>query len=160
MFGFRKKAAEPAILEIASPIQGTILSLDNVEDEAFSSRAMGEGIAIEPHEGKVVAPFSGKLVHLMEKSKHAMILEHDSGVQILIHVGMNTVSLKGEGFIAHASSGDRITKGQLLLEFDIAAIQEAGYPVVTPIIVPGGQEIIKQVDTSNPHKDAIIKVTY
>lgn len=85
---------------------------------------MGEGIAIHPTEGKVTAPFTGKVVHVMEKSKHALIIEHESGVQILIHVGINTVSLKGQGFNPHVQTGDNIKAGQLLMEFDLDAIQQ------------------------------------
>ncbi|RRJ64862.1 PTS glucose transporter subunit IIA [Paenibacillus oralis] len=145
MFG-RKKKNTPQEVLVAAPLIGKVVSIEEVEDEAFSSKAMGEGIAINPYEGKVIAPFDGTVAHIMEKSKHALVLEHESGIQILIHVGMNTVSLKGEGFTAHVGTGEKIKKGQLLLEFDIELIQQAGYPVVTPVIVPVGQELVKRVD--------------
>ncbi|SHN61149.1 PTS system, glucose-specific IIA component [Paenibacillus sp. ov031] len=158
MFGFKRK--QEHTLEIFSPIQGTTRSLDEVEDEAFSSRALGDGFAVEPSEGKVTAPFSGKIAHFMEKSKHALILEHDSGVQILIHVGMNTVSLKGEGFTAHVQTGDRVVQGQVLLEFDIPLIKKAGYELLSPVIVPNGQEIVKEVQVLGKGADLMIKVKY
>ncbi|GJM69713.1 hypothetical protein HMSSN036_19290 [Paenibacillus macerans] len=120
--------------------------MDQVEDEAFSSKAMGEGFAILPDSGKVAAPFAGKIAHIMEKSKHAVLLEHESGVQLLIHVGMNTVALKGEGFKAHVKSGDRVKKGQQLLEFDIDLIRREGYSVITPVVVPAGQEAVKSIE--------------
>lgn len=153
MFGWNKKQAVPVVVEIPSPVPGTLVALEQVPDEAFAAKMMGEGIAIQPAEGKVIAPFDGKVVHLMEKSKHAIMLEHASGVQILIHVGMNTVSLKGEGFTAHVKTGDAITRGQLLLEFDIALIEQAGYPVITPVIVPNGQECVKQVEVAASQSD-------
>jgi sugar PTS system EIIA component len=160
MFGFKKKAEAERILEINSPIQGILRSLDEVEDEAFSSRAMGDGVAVDPIEGKVTAPFAGKIAHIMEKSKHAIILEHESGTQILIHVGMNTVSLKGEGFIAHVKTGDDVVQGQLLLEFDIPFIRAAGYSLLTPVIVPNGQNIVKEVRLVTDGQGAVIKVVY
>jgi PTS system sucrose-specific IIC component len=95
MFKWGKKKSNIELIEIVSPIKERAFPLESVPDEAFSSKAMGEGIAIEPSEGKVTAPFAGKVMHIMGNSKHAIILEHPSGVQMLIHVGVNTVSLKG-----------------------------------------------------------------
>jgi PTS system sucrose-specific IIC component len=106
---------------------------------------MGEGIAIEPSEGKVFAPFDGVIAHVMIKSKHAVILEHETGVQMLVHIGINTVGLKGEGFTAHVNSGDIVTAGQLLIEFDMEAIQAAGLPLITPVLIPNGNDRIEQV---------------
>lgn len=153
MFGFRRKQALK-IREISLPLIGKIIPLEQVEDEAFSSGVMGPGVAIQPEIGKVLSPFKGKVVHLMDKSKHAIILEDELGLQILIHVGMNTVSLKGEGFTAYVKTGDPITEGQLLLEFDIKAIERAGYPVVTPVIVPGGQDMVKGVEVNQGNTTA------
>lgn len=82
----------------------------------------------------------------MEKSKHAIVLEHDSGVQVLIHIGMNTVSLKGKGFKLNVATGDKIKRGKLLVEFDTELILQEGYSIVTPVIVPAGQDLVKQVD--------------
>ncbi|MFD1174833.1 PTS glucose transporter subunit IIA [Paenibacillus puldeungensis] len=153
MFGFRKKQALK-VREISLPLVGKIVPLEQVEDEAFSSGVMGKGIAIQPETGKVFSPFKGKVAHLMDKSKHAIILEDECGFQILIHVGMNTVSLKGEGFTAHVKTGDSIEEGQLLLEFDIAAIEQAGYTVVTPVIVPNGQDKVKSVEVNQGNTTA------
>jgi len=144
MLSFFKKDKSGAI-EVIAPITGKAVDLSNVPDAAFAEKLMGQGIAIEPHEGKLYAPFDGKIAQLF-KTKHAMLIEHRSGVQVLIHVGVDTVSLKGEGFTAHVATGDKVKQGQLLLEFDIAYIQEAGYPVITPCIVPDGQEAVKSVE--------------
>ncbi|MFK0521491.1 sucrose-specific PTS transporter subunit IIBC [Paenibacillus illinoisensis] len=135
-------------LEIASPMTGTAVALANVPDPAFSEKHMGEGIAIEPTEGKVFAPFNGIVAHVMNKSKHAVILEHEIGLQMLVHVGINTVGLKGDGFTAHVQSGDAVTAGQLLIEFDMNAIQAAGLPLITPVLIPNGNEIIEEVQTA------------
>ncbi|MGF7050295.1 PTS system trehalose-specific IIC component [Paenibacillus sp. DS2015] len=133
------------VLSIVAPILGTTLSLEQVPDPAFSERHMGQGVAIEPSEGKVFAPFDGKIA-LVFKTKHAIMLEHDTGVQILIHVGINTVSLKGNGFTSHVETGQEVQAGQLLLEFDREAISEAGYSLITPIIIPDGQERVERVE--------------
>ncbi|WP_110932892.1 PTS system trehalose-specific EIIBC component [Paenibacillus bouchesdurhonensis] len=126
-------------VEIAAPISGEIVPLSEVPDPAFAEKQMGQGIAIKPSEGKVYAPFDGTVAHLI-KSKHALILTDTNGIQLLIHVGINTVSLKGEGFTAHVESGSSFTQGQLLLEFDQKRIEQAGLPIITPVIVPDGQE--------------------
>ena len=104
----------PAVhmLEIHSPVKGKVVPLEQVPDPAFAERQMGSGVAIEPTEGKVLAPFDATVGHVI-KSKHAVILEHASGLQLLIHVGINTVSLKGEGFTAHVKTGDQVKAGQL-----------------------------------------------
>ncbi|MEK4366272.1 sucrose-specific PTS transporter subunit IIBC [Paenibacillus sp. FSL M8-0212] len=142
-------------LEIASPMNGTVVALEQVPDPAFSEKHMGEGIAIEPSEGKVYAPFDGVIAHVMNKSKHAVILEHETGVQMLVHIGINTVGLKGNGFTAHVNSGDRVTAGQLLIEFDMDVIQAAGLPVITPVLIPSGNETIATVTaTSTGHVQA------
>ncbi|MFC6649622.1 MULTISPECIES: PTS system trehalose-specific EIIBC component [Paenibacillus] len=133
------------ILELASPLSGTAVPLEQVPDPAFAEKQMGDGIAIEPSEGKVFAPFDATVAHVI-KSKHALILEHASGVQVLIHVGINTVSLKGEGFKARKESGDKVQAGELLLEFDMEAIRAAGYPLITPIIIPAGQEMVERIE--------------
>lgn len=139
------KAAQEAVVDIMAPIKGKVVPLSEVPDPAFADKQMGQGIAILPSEGKVYAPFDGQVAHLIKKSKHAIILTDTNGVQILIHVGINTVSLKGEGFTAHVETGAEISKGQLLLEFDMDRIQEAGLPVITPVIIPDGQEHIQEV---------------
>ncbi|WP_334077146.1 sucrose-specific PTS transporter subunit IIBC [Paenibacillus sanfengchensis] len=132
-------------LEIPSPITGEAVPLSEVPDPAFAEKHMGEGIAIQPAEGKAFAPFDGTVAHVMDKSKHAVILEHESGVQLLIHIGINTVGLKGNGFTTHVNTGDKVAKGQLLIEFDMDLIRQAGLPLVTPVLIPSGLDAVKQV---------------
>ncbi len=119
---------------IMSPIKGAIIPLKDIQDAAFASEAMGKGIAIEPSEGKVIAPFNGVIVSLFPK-KHAIGLLSDDGVEILIHVGLNTVKLNGKYFEAFVEEGQRITKGQTLLTFDLEKIKQEGYITQTPVIV-------------------------
>ncbi|MEI2285100.1 PTS system trehalose-specific EIIBC component [Paenibacillus polysaccharolyticus] len=138
--------ASSKTLEVMAPLTGKAVPLEQVPDPAFAEKQMGEGIAIEPSGNQVVAPFDAKVAHVI-KSKHAVILEHASGLQVLIHVGINTVSLKGEGFSMYVDTGDRVRAGEKLLEFDRSVIENAGYPLITPIIIPDGQDMVERVET-------------
>lgn len=132
--------------EIMAPIKGEIVALKDVKDEVFSSGAMGKGIAIEPSEGKVYAPADGVITTFFP-TKHAIGLTTNNGAEILIHVGMDTVSMNGEGFTAKKEQGDTVKKGDLLLEFDIDRIKAAGHPVTTPVIVTNSNDYVDIVET-------------
>lgn len=127
--------AGPTVIE--APVPGKVIPLDQVSDVTFASGALGQGFAVEPSEGKVYAPFDGTCETLFE-TLHALGLKSDQGVELLIHVGMDTVNLQGKPFKAHVKTGDQIKKGQLLLEFDMKQIQAAGLPTVTPVVVMNG----------------------
>ena len=133
------EAEEKEEKEIESPLAGTVIPLSEVHDEVFASEMMGKGCAVIPEEGKVYAPFDGKVVGLLE-SHHAVGMESTDGVEVLIHVGMDTVKLNGRCFTIHVKEGEQVKKGQLLLEFDIPGIKEAGYEVTTPIIITNSDE--------------------
>ncbi|MDU5336732.1 beta-glucoside-specific PTS transporter subunit IIABC [Enterococcus sp.] len=140
-FKFEKEETIPEIKEVIledtlmiSPIRGQVIPLKDVHDEAFASEALGKGFAIEPIEGKVVAPFDGKVVAIFP-TKHAIGLVSESGVEILIHVGLNTVELKGQYFEALVKADESVKKGQPILTFDLAKIQAAGYETQVPIVV-------------------------
>lgn len=124
---------------IYSPISGKIVSLEKVPDQIFSSRMMGDGIAIVPNEGKVYAPFDGTVMSVFP-TKHAIAMVGDNGVELLIHVGINTVELEGKYFDMHVESGEKVKQGQLLSEFNIEGIEKEGYPIVTPIIITNTSE--------------------
>ncbi len=119
---------------VYSPLSGNAIALENVNDPTFASGALGKGFAVVPSEGKVYAPFDGTL-DLLYDTKHALGMTSSDGIELLVHVGLNTVELDGKYYTAHAKSGDTIKKGQLLLEFDISKIKEAGYDITTPVIV-------------------------
>ena len=133
------EAEEKEEKEIESPLAGTVIPLSEVHDEVFASAMMGKGCAVIPEEGKVYAPFDGKVVGLLD-SHHAVGMESTDGVEVLIHVGMDTVKLNGRCFTIHVEEGEQVKKGQLLLEFDIPGIKEAGYEVTTPIIITNSDE--------------------
>lgn len=137
--GQEQKEQTAEIKKIESPLAGTVIPLSEVHDEVFASEMMGKGCAVIPEEGKVYAPFDGKVVGLLD-SHHAVGMESTDGVEILIHVGMDTVKLNGRCFTIHVEEGEQVKKGQLLLEFDIPGIKEAGYEVTTPIVVTNSDE--------------------
>ncbi|MDZ7836433.1 MAG: PTS glucose transporter subunit IIA [Alkalibacterium sp.] len=122
------------------------MSLSEVNDEAFSSGAMGKGIAIEPLDGKVVSPVTGTVSALFP-TNHAIGLKSDEGVEVLIHIGMDTVQLDGKGFTAHVKVGDQVNAGQLLIECDLDVIRDAGFSTITPVIVTNSDEYLDVVTT-------------
>lgn len=117
-----------------SPLTGRLMPLSEVKDEVFASGALGQGIAVEPETGEIYAPCDGTISAFFETG-HALGITSDDGGEVLIHVGMDTVTLKGEGFMPMAKVGDKVTKGQLLLKFDIPFIQSKGLSVVTPVLL-------------------------
>ncbi|NCF05355.1 PTS beta-glucoside transporter subunit IIABC [Kosakonia sp. MH5] len=127
-------AAMSAENTVLAPMSGTVLALEQVPDATFASGLLGQGVAIIPQDGRVVAPFAGEVASLFA-TKHAIGLLSDSGVEVLIHVGIDTVKLGSGPFTAHVQVGDRVNVGDLLLEFDRAAILAAGYDLATPIII-------------------------
>ncbi|WP_045518751.1 beta-glucoside-specific PTS transporter subunit IIABC [Neobacillus niacini] len=120
--------------QIVSPLAGKVVELKNVSDPVFSSDAMGKGIAIEPTVGRVVSPVNGT-VAVAYKTKHAIGLISDQGAEILIHIGLDTVQLEGKYFTSHIKQGDKVSIGDLLVEFDIEKIKAEGYEVTTPVII-------------------------
>ena len=120
--------------EIKSPIAGKVIELSKVDDPVFSSGAMGNGVAIKPSDNKVYAPFNGT-VQFIADTKHAIGLISDDGIEILIHVGMDTVKMNGKGFDVKTAVNSRVKEEELLLEFDIKAIEKEGYQIVTPVII-------------------------
>ena len=119
---------------IKSPISGKVIELEKVNDPVFSSGAMGKGIAIEPMDNKVYAPFNGTIEFIAE-TKHAIGLLSEDGVEVLIHVGMDTVKMQGRGFNVKTSVNSKIKAGDLLLEFDRNAIEKEGYSLITPVVI-------------------------
>lgn len=131
---------------LAAPVAGKVVPLANVPDEAFSAGILGKGIAIEPSVGRVVAPADATVTTLFPTG-HAIGLITDKGAEILIHIGMDTVKLEGKYFHAHVQQGEKAKKGQLLIEFEPEKIKEAGYPVVTPVLVTNTASYLDVVPT-------------
>lgn len=129
-----ESADDNANLDIASPLAGQVIALSQVEDDTFAAGILGQGAAVEPAEGKVVAPANGVVSSIFD-TKHAVGLTLDNGVELLIHIGINTVELGGEGYTAHVKEGDKVTKGQTLITFDKDFIASKGYKLTTPVLV-------------------------
>lgn len=145
---------------IVSPIKGDVMPLEMIKDEVFSKGLLGKGIAIEPTEGKVVAPVDGVVTTLFP-TYHAIGITSDKGAEILIHIGMDTVQLEGKCFTPKIAQGDKVKTGQLLLEFDIKGIKEAGLPVTTPVIITNTDNYLDVIETDKKkteRKEEIIKV--
>lgn len=121
-------------ISLYAHIQGEVVPLSDVADEAFSSEMLGNGIAIEPEEGKLYAPCNGT-VEMVFDTKHAINLTSDQGCELLLHIGIDTVKLKGEFFEAHVADGQKVHKGDLLITFDMDGIRNAGYRLTTPMII-------------------------
>ena len=130
---------------IYSPLTGKVIPLSKVNDPAFSSGSMGQGCAIIPEIGQVLAPFDGSVVALFP-TKHAIGLKDKDGIEVLIHVGLDTVNDQGKEFTSKVKMGDSIVKGQILIEFNIQALKDKGYDLTTPVIITEGGEIDECLD--------------
>ncbi len=144
MFNFFKKEKS---VEIIAPMTGTIIDIEDVPDKVFSEKMVGDGLGIEPTEGVVTAPFDGEIVSLFP-TNHAIGLRTKGGLELLIHVGLDTVDLKGEGFERLVEENQKVKKGDILLKFDIDYIKAQGKQVISPIIITN-MDIVKDLDKFN-----------
>lgn len=146
---------------VCAPIEGKAVSLKQVDDATFSEEIMGKGAAIIPAVGRAVAPVDGVVSALFE-TKHAIGITSDDGVEVLIHIGLDTVKLGGEHFTAHIKAGDKVKKGDLLVEFDIEAIKKAGYDTITPVLVTNAhdyKDVLSFIDRDVKEKEELLKAT-
>ena len=132
--GFFKKLFGKPMNEFFAPVVGNAVPVSQVPDPTFAEELLGKGIAIEPAEGKVYAPCDAT-VDMMFTTGHAVSLVTDFGAEVLIHVGLETVGLEGKPFKVHAANGDKVKKGQLLIEVDLEAVKAAGLPTITPVLI-------------------------
>ena len=146
---FSKLFGGKAMDEIGAPVTGHAVAITEVSDPTFGQEILGKGIAIRPTVGKVVAPCDAT-VDMMFETGHAVSLVADCGAEILIHVGLDTVNLKGEHYNVIAKNGDKVKKGDVLMEFDIDAIAKAGYDTITPVVICNSGDYT----TFTPHVDA------
>ncbi|WP_075529694.1 PTS glucose transporter subunit IIA [Ligilactobacillus sp. WC1T17] len=124
----------PSIESIDAPVEGEVIQLSEVKDEVFSSGTMGEGFAVKPANGKIVAPCDAEVIAVFETG-HAIGLTTMAGAEVLIHVGIDTVMLKVQGFDTKVKAGDLVKKGDLLMDVDMDAVQKAGYDTTVMVIV-------------------------
>ncbi|MCD8157548.1 MAG: glucose PTS transporter subunit IIA [Clostridiales bacterium] len=155
-----KKTEKSVNASVYCPIKGKVINLEEVADGVFSEGMLGQGAAVEPAEGKVYAPFDGE-VQMVYDTKHALGLLSNDGIELLIHVGLDTVQLNGKNFDIKVENGQKIKKGDLLAEVDLEGIKKAGYKTVTPVIVTNSDDFknVKQVKSGNGNVgDKIITV--
>jgi len=122
-------------IEVLAPFSGRVVSLEEVPDPVFSEKMLGDGLALDPTEGVGVAPVTGKLT-VFHSAGHAFAVQATDQISVLVHVGLDTVQMKGEGFTRLAEVGDEVVAGQEIVRFDLAAIAAAGYSPLSPVILP------------------------
>lgn len=154
-----KESEKAEEIEISAPLRGEAVELSKVDDPTFAEEILGKGAAIIPSEGKVAAPFDGTVISVFD-TKHAIALKSENGLELLIHIGLDTVKLNGKHYDAKVSNGDKIKKGQELILFDMDKIKEEGYDIVTPVVVtnPDDYSDFDTVKGSVSIGDSFIKV--
>ncbi|KGM97022.1 PTS glucose transporter subunit IIA [Clostridium novyi A str. 4552] len=138
------KVISKKTLEIINPLKGEIIEITKVPDEVFSSKALGDGFAINPSGNQVVAPIDGEIAVLFP-TKHAVAIKGDNGLEILVHIGIDTVNLNGEGFTSHVSQGDKVKQGDLLVEFDKYTVESKAKSLITPVVITN-MDVIESID--------------
>lgn len=149
------------ISTVLSPLEGRAMPLSEVPDEGFASGAVGKGVAIDPVSGTVVSPGDGTVI-LTFPTGHAVGIRLDNGIEILIHIGIDTVNLEGKGFTVHVKRGDTVTTGDLLVTFDRKVITAAGYSAITPVLVTNHRKfgaVDPLVEGAVAFADPLIQVT-
>ncbi|NLJ91487.1 MAG: PTS glucose transporter subunit IIA [Aeromonadales bacterium] len=153
-------ASDASGINIFTPLSGEIVALETVPDVVFSEKIVGDGIAIKPNGNKIVAPFDGTISKIFE-TNHAFSIESDSGIELFVHFGIDTVELKGEGFVRVAQEGQAVKQGDTIIEFDLALLNEKAKSTLTPVVISNMDEIkeIKKLSGSvTIHKDIILRI--
>lgn len=142
-----EKEAKPLVekIQILSPATGTVKDITEVPDKTFADKILGDGAAVIPEEGKIYAPADGTVVNIMD-TKHGIMFQTAQGVELLIHIGLETVNLNGKYFTSHVENGAQVKAGDLLVEFDLDAIKKEGYDPITPVVVTNGDDYIRSVN--------------
>lgn len=156
MFGFFKKKE----VEIISPLQGEVIDISQVEDQVFSQKMLGDGVAIKPTSDLVVAPCDGKIMQVFP-TNHAIGIQSKDGLEILIHIGLDTVELKGQGFTRMIEEGDKVKAGDPLVKLDLDFLAEHAKSVVTPVVITNGdavEDLNKNINQHVNNNEAIMNV--
>ncbi|PYZ94421.1 PTS glucose transporter subunit IIA [Salipaludibacillus keqinensis] len=147
LFGLDKKESKQVEMPeadgkdiLASPASGEVVSLSEVPDPTFAEKMMGDGVAIKPSEGLIVSPVHGEIMQLFP-TKHAVGIKTVNGIEILIHIGIETVNMQGEGFEAFVKEGDKVAKGDQLIKFDMNLVNEKAESTITPVIITNGDAV-------------------
>ncbi|GAB6257001.1 MULTISPECIES: PTS sugar transporter subunit IIA [Bacillaceae] len=142
LFG-KKESVE----QLLAPINGQVINIEDVPDPVFSGKMMGDGIAILPEEGLVVSPIDAEVIQVFH-TKHALGLRTKHGIELLIHIGLETVNLNGEGFEVHVAEGQNVKAGDKLVTFDIDFLKSKAPSIVTPIVITNG-ELVEKLEKTN-----------
>lgn len=137
---FGSKDAKAVDVEIYAPLSGEIVNIEDVPDVVFSEKIVGDGIAIRPNGNKIVAPVDGVVGKIFE-TNHAFSMESKEGVELFVHFGIDTVELKGEGFTRIAQEGQSVKRGDVIIEFDLALLEQKAKSVLTPVVISNMDEI-------------------
>ncbi|MBO1513810.1 PTS sugar transporter subunit IIA [Metabacillus bambusae] len=150
LFGKKEKVTNESIF---APLTGKLLDIEEVPDPVFSQKLMGEGMAIEPTEGVIVAPIDGQVIQVFH-TKHAIGLRSQTGLELLIHIGLETVSMNGDGFDVHVKEGQKVKVGDPLITADLSLIREKAASTITPIVITNSDilENITKVSSGNVTK--------
>ena len=151
MFNLFKKKEKKHV--IGSPAKGKAVSLKEVNDPTFAEEMLGKGAAVIPEEGKIYAPADGEIGMVFD-TLHAISMTTDFGAELLIHVGLDTVKMKGDGFTGHVKAGDHVKKVDLLLEVDLEKVKAAGYDTITPVLVCNTQDYASVEGIESAHVNA------
>lgn len=149
LFGKQSKKQEILL----APLSGRVLPIEQVPDPAFAEKMLGEGVAIEPTEGEVVAPIDGEII-VIAPTKHAIGMRSNQGVEILIHIGLDTVNLQGEGFEVFVEVGNKVSIGQKLIGFSIDFIQQRASSILTPVVITQHENLsqLQRITKGNVYK--------
>lgn len=149
MFGkMLKKKEENTQISLYAPVNGELVTLENVPDPVFSQKMMGGGIAIKPTDELVTAPIDGKIIQLFP-TKHAVGIKAGNGAEILIHIGLDTVDLQGEGFTAYIKEGDSVKRGDKLVSFDYKTVEKKATSTIIPIVITNTDEMNEIIPSDN-----------
>ncbi|MGY4690205.1 PTS sugar transporter subunit IIA [Salibacterium sp. K-3] len=148
---------------ITAPVTGTYIDLKDVPDPTFSEKMMGDGFAVEPEEGRLVSPVKGRIVQVFP-TMHAIGIKSEEGLDILIHIGLETVAMQGEGFDVYVKEGDKVKSGEPLIDFSIDRVREQAKSAVTPLVLTEQSQIsaMERMEVTNvtAGETAVIHVTY
>jgi PTS system glucose-specific IIA component len=147
-------------IDIIAPLSGEIVAIEDVPDVVFAEKIVGDGIAIRPTGNKMVAPCDGEIGKIFE-TNHAFSLESDSGIELFVHFGIDTVELKGEGFTRIAQEGQKVKMGDTIIEFDLEFLKEKAKSILTPVVISNMDEIKelqKMSGTVDVATDAVLKI--
>ncbi len=127
-------------IDVYSPMTGKVIDITEVADQVFAQKMLGDGIAIDPTDGNVVSPCNGKVIHVFP-TNHAIGIETKEGIEILIHLGLNTVELNGKGFKRLVNEGDKVKIGDKLIEMDITYLKENDKSLISPVVITNGEKV-------------------